>query len=71
MTRLQIRRMIIGYIIGGHALAIVGAYLTAKGILAGSFALLFTGLMLILGAACLFINAVGMRIKSKLNWLKD
>jgi len=44
MTRLQIRRMIIGYIIGGHVMAVVGCYLTAKGILAGSFALLFTGL---------------------------
>jgi len=29
---IRIRRLIIGYIIGGHALAIVGAYLIARGI---------------------------------------
>ncbi len=32
MTRLQIRRLIVGYIIGGHVLAMMGAYLTARGI---------------------------------------
>ena len=52
-------------------MAVVGCYLIAKGILAGSFALLFTGLMLIMGTACLLINAVGMSIKPKVNWIKE
>ena len=71
MTRLQIRQLIIGYLIGGHVMAVVGCYLTAKGILAGSFALLFTGLMLIMGTACLLHNAVGMSIKPRVNWIKE
>ena len=71
MTRLQIRRMIVGYIIGGHVLAVVGAYLIAKGITADTFASLFTGLMLILGAGCLFGNAVGMSIRPRVNWVKE
>ena len=80
MTRLQIRRMVRGYIIGGHALAIVGAYLLAKGInqipasvATGDsiFTPVFTGLMLILGAGCLLGNAVGMTIRPKVNWVKE
>jgi len=69
MTR--IRRLIIGYIIGGHVMAVVGAYLIAKGIMADSFTLLFTGLMLILGTVCLLGNAVGMSIRPKVNWIKE
>ena len=71
MTRLQIRRLIIGYIIGGHVLAVVGAYLITKGITANTSASLFTGLMLILGAGCLFGNAIGMSIRPKVNWIKE
>jgi len=81
MTR--IKRLIIGYIIGGHVLGIVGAYLIAQGIKliplsitagvdASSISTrVFTGLMLILGAICLFINATGMSIKPKVNWVKE
>jgi len=69
MTR--IRRLIIGYIIGGHVMAVVGCYLIAKGIIANIFTPLFTGLMLIMGAGCLFSNAVGMSVKPKVNWIKE
>jgi len=77
---IRIRRLIIGYIIGGHALGIVGAYLIARGIKlipvsiatgVSIFTPVFIGLMLILGAGCLFSNAVGMSIKPKVNWIKE
>jgi len=71
LSRAQIRRMIIGYVIGGHVLAVVGAYLVARGITASTFASLFTGLMLILGAGCLLINAAGMSVRPRVNWMKE
>ena len=79
---IRIKRLIVGYIIGGHVLGIVGAYLIAQGIrlipvsiATGAniniFKPVFTGLMLILGAVCLFFDATGMSIRPKVNWVKE
>lgn len=68
---IRIRRLIRGYLIGGHIMAVVGCYLTAKGIITNNFTLLSTGLMLMMGTFCLLHNAVGMSIKPKVNWVGE
>ena len=51
---MRIRRVIIGYLIGGYVMAIVGCYLVASALSsaagANTFTPLFTGLVLIVGA---------------------